>query len=392
MHDLLEPDRILEAACVATGLDDLGEPSWREGLERLAAALHTEAGLNEVGRMVAAVDLQSHLERRLRITARRIAAPAAAPPAITAPIVIVGQARTGTTILYDLLAQDPALRAPRSWEVAHPDPPPHPKTADGDPRIAATDAELAAVDAVIPEFRRMHAMGATLGQECVAITGGDLRSMMFPTQYRVPTYARWLLDEADMAPAYRWHRRFLEHLASGYTPLAPRWVLKSPGHIWCLEALLAEYPDALLVQTHRDPLRIVASITSLVAVLRRLASDDPDPHDIAREFADHIAAGLDRSVGRRRDGTVAAERVYDLQFADFLADPMATVSAIYDHFGLDLTLEAERRMRAFLAAQPADAHGGHRYSFSDTGLEAAALRERCAEYVSWFGVRAEPVT
>jgi len=110
------------------------------------------------------------------------------------------------------------------------------------------------------------------GQECVRITGNDFRSMIFPTQYRVPSYARWLLHDADMAPAYRWHRRFLQVLQSRHR--AERWVLKSPGHLWCLGALLAGYPNALLVQTHRDPLKVVASTASLLATLRKLASDE----------------------------------------------------------------------------------------------------------------------
>ncbi len=134
---------------------------------------------------------------------------------IDRPIVIVGQPRTGTTILYDLLALDPELRAPLTWEIDRPVPPPQAATRDTDPRIAEVDAALALVDAVIPGFTDFHPMGARLAQECVRITGGDFRSMIFSTQYRTPTYDRWLLDEADLAPAYRWHRRYLQHLGSG---------------------------------------------------------------------------------------------------------------------------------------------------------------------------------
>jgi hypothetical protein len=156
-----------------------------------------------------------------------------------------------------------ATRVPLTWEVDHPVPPPETATYETDPRIQEVYDTLAGVDLVLPGFKAMHPMGAQLPQECVRITSSDFKSMIFPTQYRVPSYADWLLHEADMRTAYRWHRMFLEHLQSRHP--AARWVLKSPGHLWALDALTAEYPNALLVQTHRDPLRILASLSSLVA-------------------------------------------------------------------------------------------------------------------------------
>jgi hypothetical protein len=245
------------------------------------------------------------------------------------------------------------------------------------------------VDLVIPGFRAMHPLGPLLAQECVAMTTSAFRSMQFPVQYRVPSYTRWLLDEADMAPAYRWHRRYLQHLQSRHP--AERWVLKSPGHIWCLDALLTEYPDALLVQTHRDPLRIIASLGSLVATLRSLASDDTSVPGAAREFADYVLDGLDRSVTARLDGTIRPERIVDTQFADFMADPFATIRTIYDRLGLVLTAEAETRMRDFLAAHTQDAYGTHTYTFAETGLDEAELRARAARYQEYFDVPSEPL-
>jgi hypothetical protein len=168
-------------------------------------------------------------------------------------------------------------------------------------------------------------------------------------------------------------------------------VLKSPGHVWCLGALLAEYPNAFLVQTHRDPLRIVASIGSLLATLRRLASDDTSIPAAAREFSDFLLEGLDRSVTARVDGIVPADRVVDVHYAALVSDPIGTVRAIYRRLGLEPSPEAERRMRAFLAANPADRHGTHRYTFAATGLDAEALRERARRYQTFFDVPSEPV-
>lgn len=382
-------DDLARAASDATGLDDFGEDSWREGLGVLVASLDEEAQLNDLGRAVVEGELVGYLSTRLQVLEHWRTHPQIADETITEPIVIVGQGRTGTTILYDLLAQDANHRVPRTWEVDFPVPPPRTQTYNTDPRIAQVDETLAGLDLVLPGFRAMHPMGAQLAQECVRITALDFKSMIFPTQYRVPAYTNWLLHEADMSSAYRWHRLYLQHLQSEHP--APRWALKSPGHIWCLEALVAEYPDALLVQTHRDPMRILASIGSLVAKLRTLSSDTSTIPIAAAEFAESIILGLDRSVDRRLDGTVAVDRVVDLQFRDFMAEPFTTIRAIYDKLGLALSDENEQAMRSFLADNPQGKHGVHQYTFAATELDIDEMKSRCARYNDFFGVATEPL-
>jgi hypothetical protein len=306
------------------------------------------------------------------------------------PVVIVGQGRTGTTILHDLLAQDPSNRVPLTWEVDRPCPPPETATYDSDSRIDEVDAQLGATELLIPGFNAVHPMGARLAQECVRITGGDFRSLIFSTQYRVPSYNAWLLDEADMAPAYRWHRRVLQLLQCRHS--GARWVLKSPGHQWCLGTLLAEYPDARLIQTHRDPVQIIASLASLVAMLRRLASDETSVPEAATEFADYVLGGLDRSVQAREDGTVPPDRIIDIQFRSFMSDPFGTIRGVYAWLGLELTEDTEQRMRTFLADNPRDKHGSHHYTFADTGLDEGELRDRARRYQEHFDVPSEPVS
>jgi len=389
----LDVDQLYSQACEATGFDDMGGDEGREGLGRLLDSWADEARLNEIGDVIVAGEAVEYLSSRLGIIDWRKRHPEVADEDVRPPIVIVGQARTGTTILHDLLAQDPANRVPMTWEVDRPCPAPETATYDTDPRIAEVDERLAGTELLIPGFRNMHPMGARLPQECVRITGSEFRSVIFGTQYRVPSYCRWVFDEADMAPAYKWHRRFLEHLQSRHPAEgAARWVLKSPAHIWALDALMAEYPDALLVQTHRDPARIVASVSSLITLLRRLASEEPSIEEVAAEWADFIIDGCDRSVTARLDGTVPPERAVDVQFRDFMADPFVTIGSIYGRLGLELTDDAEARMRAFLAENPSEKHGGHQYTFADTGLDADALRERARRYQDHFGVPSEPLT
>jgi hypothetical protein len=385
----LDAMRFVEQACTAIGLEDFGAPTWQDGLDRLLDALQSEAALNELGATIVEGEVTGYLTTRLQVVAHRHVHPHIANAPVVPPIVIVGQARTGTTIVYDLLAQDPATRVPLTWEVDRPIPPPRAETYLTDPRIDEVEATTSMIDLVIPGFRAMHPLGARLAQECVRITALDFRSMIFPTQYRVPAYARWLLDEADMAPAYNWHRLFLQHLQSEYP--TERWVVKSPGHIWSLDALMTAYPDAILVQTHRDPLRIIASVSSLIATLRSLSSDEVSIVDAAAEFSEYILDGVDRSVAARKNGIVPVDRVVDVQFREFMADPFATIGAVYDRLGLELTDEAETRMRTFLATNPQDKHGTHQYTFADTELREDEIRERAASYMAYFDVPSEPL-
>ena len=382
----------MQLAVDATGLDDFGEPTWRDGLVRLVTSLREEARLNELGEAIAVGGVVDLLSNRLAITRWRQDHPEVAAGDVAPPIVIVGQARTGTTILFDLLAQDPATRSPLTWEIDRPVPPPETATYDTDPRIDEVDAVLSGVDLLMPDFRKMHPMGARLPQECVSITNSDFRSIIFPTQYHVPSYAKWVMYDADMAPAYRWHRQFLQHLQSrhpaGEAP-ADRWLVKSPAHIWCLDALIGEYPEALMVQTHRDPLRIIASLSSLMSTLRAMTCDDPSPAEVAAEWAEYIVDGLDRSVTARLDGTVAADHVVDVKFRDFMADPFAAIGAVYDNLGLKLTSDSEARVRAFLAQHSQDEHSPHHYSWADTGLDLDEWRERTRRYQEHFGVESE---
>lgn len=139
------------------------------------------------------------LKNRLGVIAWRKQHPEVAEQKITAPIFIVGQPRTGTTILYDLLAQDPELRAPLTWEVDEPCPVPQPETYHDDPRIAQIQASIDMSEQIMPGFLAFHPMGALVGQECVRITAAEFVSMIFSVQYRLPGYYRWLLYEADHA-------------------------------------------------------------------------------------------------------------------------------------------------------------------------------------------------
>jgi hypothetical protein len=387
--DPLTVDSLVDAATEETGLVDFGEDGWQEGLDRLLHSIGSEADLNAVGVQVAAAMLRDHLKSRLWVTDWHLRHRRIGLAPVPDPVVIVGQPRTGTTILFDLLGQDPRFRVPLTWEVAQPHPPPATATYETDPRIEDAAASAAMTEALIPGFQAIHPSGPLRGQECVAITAGDFRSLLFSTVFHVPTYTRWLLWEADMASAYRYHRRFLQLLQWRHP--GERWLLKTPGHQWCLSALFTEYPDATIVHTHRDPLKVLASTASLTAHLQLLASDHSSIPEEAAEWVDYLIEGNDRSVTARDDGTVPTGQAFDVQFGVLMADPFATIADLYQELGLSFPTTVESVMRAFLADNPPDKHGTHRYAFSSTGLEERAVRRRTSRYETYFNVPREPL-
>ncbi|GAA4807805.1 sulfotransferase family protein [Nocardioides caeni] len=381
-------DRLVAAAIDAAGCDDFGPDTWQEGLERYLDALAATAQLTELGVGVAEDGIVGDLATRLRLQQWRIEHPTVAEQEIRQPVIIVGQPRTGTTILLDLLAQDPAHRAPLSWEVERPVPAPRTSTYRTDPRIAQCQAQFDLVDSFIPGFAAFHELGAELAQEDVRIFTGDFKSMQHALQFEVPDYNRWVLHEAALGEAYGYHHRFLQHLQSEHH--AERWLLKSPAHLWSLPQLMAQYPDAIVIQNHRDPLKVIASISALGASLREMTTDHFEVTRLAAQYGEDICVGLDRALQARRDGVFADGQVIDIRYQDIRHDLVTAVGRIYDRLGWELTAETEARMRAFLAAHPGDQDGSlKRYRFAETGLDEAALRERVRDYQDHFDVESE---
>lgn len=206
----------------------------------------------------------SAVNNRLQLVDDRKQNPGIAAERIVAPIFIVGLPRTESTALHHLRAQDPDTRAPQAWEVMYPSPPPTRATDETDPRIARAVKQLRWLDWLAPDFKAIHPVGAQLPLECIAIMSASFLAARFQTTYNLPTYEAWLATQ-DMRPAYAFHRRFLQHL-QWHAPGA-RWVLKAPSHVFSFDALLDTYPDARIVQTHRDPVTAVASVASLSSVI-----------------------------------------------------------------------------------------------------------------------------
>jgi hypothetical protein len=382
----LDEASLLDAARRRTGLSDFGDPRFREPLAIFLRALEQEAELTQVGRLLARHEVVNWLANRLEIEETFRQRPEIAAESIEQPIFVTGTGRSGTSILHELLALDPRNRALATWEALHPCPPPVRAHTLDDPRIARTEREVRLWARIAPIYETMHENGARLPQECIYLTAHEFASDLLSGNYQVPSYAAWLA-RADLAPAYRTHRRCLQLLQ--WRCHGERWVLKAPSHLWALDALLAVYPDARIVWTHRDPLAVVASMTSLMATLAWLRSDHVDPEALGRSAVRSVGFMLKRAMALRDAAGLGPDRVCDVRYQDFLRDPIETLSGVHSRLGIEWRSDVEQRMRAHLAARPRDRHGAHAYHFERTGLDPAETRERFRAYRERFDVPAE---
>lgn len=383
----LDEASLLEEAIRNTGLSDFGGDGFRTPLRIFLDSVEREARLNLIGRILARGDILNLLENRLRMTEARKRHPGIDAEEIVRPIFITGLPRTGTSILHELLAQDPAHRVPLAWEVRYPCPPPETATYDTDPRIGQADQEIRFWNQVVPEYVTMHELGANVPVECIVLMMHEFLSDHLAGMHQVPTYAAWLA-RSDMRPAYRYHRQMLQLLQ--WRAPRERWVLKAPSHMAALDALLALYPDARIVQTHRDPLQVMGSVASILCATAWVRSDAVDPARILQWFGGASCAALLANAERvRQSGIVGVEQFFDVHYHDLVRDPFGTIAGIYQHFGLRYTAEAQSRMRAYLAAKPKDRHGAHQYSFGDTGFDRDTERRRFAAYQERYGVPSE---
>ena len=381
------PALLAEARQRTGGLDDFGPGPFLEPLEIFVDSLASDARLNPTGDYIARERALGHIVNRLNYVEDRKRFPGIADERIVRPVFIIGFPRTGTTILHDILAQDPANRAPLTWEITFPSPPPATASFATDPRIARCEAGFPPIDERRIAFKAMHPMGAQLSQECVVMMGDAMCTPLFHNQFRVPTYQDWVDEEADWAPVYDFHRRQLQHLQHRHK--GDRWVLKTGAHLWGLEHLLATYPDARIVFTHRDPVKSLTSYASLTALVRSMGSDDVDRAEIAADWTARLKRVLENVLRLRAERAWPDAILYDVMLPDFVRDQFAVVEAIYRAFDLPMSQEGAARMKAFIADNPQGKHGIHRYEPEDYGIDPAAVRRQLRPYIERFDLRPE---
>jgi hypothetical protein len=372
---------VVDEAREQTGLEDFGGDSFREGLDVFCDAVSNEAGLNEFGEIAVRANVVGALANRLKITRYIHEHPDVHDERVDAPLIVVGMFRAGTTLLSHLLDQDPANRALLSWESADPVPPPTPENFRAGPRLDAVRAGQRFMAELNPALDAVHREDAGEATECLSLLAQDFKSLLWEAVANVPTYGKWLHD-ADQRSAYEHHHRVLQVLQHG--GVRGRWTLKSPHHAIALEPLVAVYPDAQFVLLHRDPVKLCASVCSLIATLSGTFTDvDHRPY-----IAEHWPAILETCI-ERVDAFRAAHPqhpIIDIQYADLVRDPVETVAAIYERTGSTLTAGAAKAIAAYVEANPKGKFGTHRYDVTEFGLDAGEIRERFASYVDRYDV------
>ena len=380
----LDPAALMAQAERVSGLSRWGaDRTFEVGLGRLVDAVEAlpfAAALREA----VAAQVTQLLVTRLQLAEDARQQPGMLHAEIRRPLIVAGLPRTGTTWLYELLALDPAVRAPLTWEAAAPCPAPEAATFTSDPRIRQIQAGFDAMLRAVPELATMHPFGATVPAECNAIMQLHFASSNFWASYDVPDYLRWL-TEAPAPGAMNTHRRVLQQLQ--WKGPKGRWVLKSPPYLLMLEDLLAAYPDACLVQTHREPAKMVASLANMIRALRRARYPDIaellEPASVARSVLYHFGAALQRGVASREDPGVEA-RFLDIAYRDLVRDPVGTVRRIYDRFELPWPAAFEDRLRSHIGKARSAGHGKHKYNPAEFGVDTLGLPDQFPEYRARF--------
>jgi hypothetical protein len=362
-----------------TGLRDFGDGSHREGLERLVAALNEEATLTESGEVMLRIRLVGLLTSRLQVEDAYRAHPSIDDEVVEGPVFVVGLPRTGTTALSHLVAADPQFRSLRLWESSSPCPPPETATEHSDPRIAETEAGLAMMNQMFPLMDSMHHEDATTPTECQDLLGMSFRTVHFDGFGNVPSYLSWV-TECDMGGTYRYHRRVLRLLQWHCPPHL--WHLKTPVHMFSLDALLETYPDAKFLWSHRDPAKVLGSVCSLIHYVRSWASDRDDAAGLGAEQLERWWLAVSRAMDFR--ARLGDDRFADLSFADLQLDPVSAMESAYERIGMEFSDTSRAAVSKWAAAHEPGSHGRHSYELADFGLTVDRVHERFAPYLEAY--------
>jgi hypothetical protein len=382
LGDPLSATKLITRAQRRMNLVDFGPTQFQEPLEKLLRACREEAELSLLGRFVTRWDAMRFLSNLLRLREEERRAPEILGERIERPIFIAGLPRSGTTFLHSLLTEDDTNLVPRIWQLIHP----YPLGNGVDQRPRRVARQLRMFGLLAPEFRRMHPIDASSPQECSEITAHVFASLRFDTTYHVPSYRRWL-DETGHLDAYRFHKRFLQHLQH-QAGVSGHWVLKCPDHIFALDALRAVYPDAGVVFVHRDPLAVLPSVTRLTEVLRRPFARHIDKIEIGRQDSDRWLAATELMTAAA-DEDRFEEPILHIHHLNLVSDPLETVATLYRHFGRTLDAPTAARISRLVEAKPNGGYGTRRSRLEEYGLDPMTERDRYARYVERFGIRPE---
>ncbi len=378
----IDARRAMKLAERMTGLDDYGE-SAAGLLQRLDETVHVvlRTDWNTLGRFGVRYVLHWHLSNRLRIVELRKRQPNIAGIEIERPLVITGLFRTGTTYLHNVLAADPSHRVARMWELAHPVGRVADLMGDENWRKWRAGHEVAMDEIIIPEQAEAHQVTVDAYEEDFFLLENDMAVMKLFVGLGDFQYATHMLGW-DMIEPYEWHRRQLQILWAQRS--AKRWLLKCPWHLWNLQALLTVYPDARVIQTHRELVETIGSQCSLTARIASKFRRSLELHDVGDFWLEYSLVGTERGLAAR--AKLPSSQIYDVRLPDLHASPLAVVEDIYTHFGLPFDRALADRFSARIAEEPKAQLGEHDYDIADYGLTETRVEDTFASYRARFDV------
>ena len=372
----INANEIIDQAKSETGLSDLGEPLFLEGLNRLIDSINNEANLNEIGIQAQPIRIQGLLSNRLRFEEDLKKFPEILEQEIISPIVIVGLPRTGSTMTHRLLASDPNHTAMLWWEGRYPALLPGEKRGDIEARMELGKAEVDAVVAASPEALDIHPWDYKGADEEILLLEHNFLSTVPESFMALPSYSEWI-EEQDHALAYEDLKKFIQYLQwQNPGRENKRWVLKSPHHLGFIDKMISVFPDAKIIQTHRDPIKTVPSFCSMCANLFEPLTTNFDKVFIGKHWSNKLTRALNHCMNISEKHP---DNFLDLEFLNMIKDPIDEMKKIYDFIGEPFGEKTEVAMEAWREENKHEM-GAHKYSLEEYDLTESQINNNFSKY------------
>ena len=372
----INANEIIDQAKSETGLSDLGEPLFSEGLNRLIDSINNEANLNEIGIQAQPIRIQGLLSNRLRFEEDLKKFPEILDQQIIAPIVIVGLPRTGSTMTHRLLASDPNHTAMLWWEGRYPALLPGEKRGDIETRMELGKAEVDAVVAASPEALDIHPWDYKGADEEILLLEHNFLSTVPESFMALPSYSEWI-EEQDHTLAYEDLKKFIQYLQwQNPGREKKRWVLKSPHHLGFIDKMISVFPDAKIIQTHRDPIKTVPSFCSMCANLFEPLTTNFDKVFIGKHWSNKLTRALNHCMNISEQHP---DNFLDLEFLNMIKDPIDEMKKIYEFIGESFGEKTEVAMEAWREENKHEM-GAHKYSLEEYDLTESQINDNFAKY------------
>ncbi|MCY4425713.1 MAG: sulfotransferase [Halieaceae bacterium] len=381
-------EELLDAARSVTGLEDFGDDDWREDFEVLIHSLNHEARLNTLGRLMVRSEVLKSLQSRLRLIEFWRTHPEVLDSEVNPPIVIAGAARTGTSILFEALAQDEQFHVPYVWRAFDPTP-----VGNKPEQAVAEKIENARCLSdfwmdVQPEIRAQHDFASVLASECLRFMATHFLTDYWGMVANMPAWQEYRSQKNYVPDSYCWHKRLLQTMQYG-EPKDRVWLLKSPAHLIFADVIRQVYPDVRFIHTHRDPIKSIPSGASITATIRRERSDEVDCEAIGKGLAAGFHYAMNNTIDQRIDGRLPEANIADIHLQDLIKDPVAAIKRCYDHFSLNLSEPMKKNIVDYLANKHQGKFGRHTPDIAAFGMSAESLRESFKRYTDYYNIQLE---